>query len=70
MNNVFLGKAQGHRNQKSNINFYETNDIVQIQYEKQDKKVTVRNITKNTESTSYIAIDEHLPLYFAVILYD
>lgn len=51
-----------------NLMTYEDNDEVAVQYQRDSEKVTVRNVTKNTESVTFIKTDKNFPLYFAVVL--
>ena len=67
-NSVYLGQHPGHVRESNNINAYSTNDIVVIEYERRNEKVTVSNITKNTKSITYIQSDRKLPLYVGVML--
>lgn len=68
-NRIFIRNTQGHKEDICNIKKYEANDIVEVKYEKSSKRVTVNNITQNTQSVSSIEVDKSLPLHFAVCLY-
>ena len=65
---VQLGKAEGHVKKSSNIKLYERDDVVEVKYEGGEKRVTVKNLSRRTESVSEIKVeDERYPLYFVVI---
>ena len=42
--------------------------MIQLIYESKDQKVTVKNLTRKTESISYINTDKVSPLYFVVLM--
>lgn len=67
-NIIYVGNVEGHRIESSDINRYDTDDLMSVEYFSETEKVIVRNITKNTSSISYIKTDRSLPLYVGVIL--
>lgn len=65
---IYLGTKEGHRMESNNIKRYKTGMIIEIEYEKEAEKVTVRNIIQKTQSVTYIKTLNSLPLHFVVSL--
>ena len=41
---------------------------MEVEYWKENHKVEVRNLTKNTKSVVYIVVDKSQPMHFGVLL--
>lgn len=67
-NNICLGSKGGHKNESNTIDRYKQNDLIEVEYERETQKVTVKNMTRKTQSVSYIKVKNSFPLHFAVSL--
>lgn len=51
------------------LNIFQQGDNIEVHYNKEAQRVTIKNLTKNSTSSSLIKIDKTLPLYVGVALF-
>lgn len=66
-NQVYVGKSVGHKKEALSVT-YLTNDVIEVEYQMKTEKVTIKNITKNTQGVTYIKTELNEPVYVVVSL--